>query len=89
MSSLLWTNLRGADLRGADLRGASLLMANLRGANLLEADLRGANLMLPQFNQDATLPDGEKWMPDTDMARFTDPDHPRFWQPKWARPKQP
>jgi len=47
--TLLYADLRGADLRGADLRGAKIQDANLQGAkiqdaNLWGADLRGANL---------------------------------------------
>jgi hypothetical protein len=26
------------------------------------------------------LPDGTRWTPDTDMERFTDPQHPAFWR---------
>jgi len=25
------------------------------------------------------------WTPDTDMQRYTDPDHPEFWEPEWAK----
>ena len=25
------------------------------------------------------LPDGSQWTPETDMARFTDPEHPDYW----------
>jgi hypothetical protein len=79
-------NLQGADLRlgklqdailaDADLRGADLCWANLQGASLYQANLQGAG-----FDEHTTLPDGTAWTPDTDMARFTDPDHPDFWQP--------
>jgi len=33
----------------------------------------------------AILPDGSKWTPDTDMTRYTDPNHPDFWQPDWVK----
>jgi len=91
----LYANLSGADLSLADLREAILILAdlsgaNLSGANLEEADLSGANLSEAKLRwaemyrtdlREAKLPDGTMWTPDTDMARFTDPDHPDFWQP--------
>jgi hypothetical protein len=83
----LWvTNLQEANLDTADLQGASLQKANLQGANLAGANLQGARLWQAElhatgFSRDTTLPDGTKWTPDTDMACFTDPDRPDFWQP--------
>jgi hypothetical protein len=68
-------NLQGALLTGANLQGACMWGANLQGASLLAANLQGA-----YFNKDTTLPDGTKWTPDTDMARFRDPNHPDSWR---------
>jgi hypothetical protein len=73
---LAWANLKGAYLEEADLQGAILV-----GADLQKANLREANLQRTEFNKGTTLPDGTKWTPDTDMARFTDPEHPDFWRP--------
>jgi len=25
------------------------------------------------------------WTPDTDMSRYTDPEHTDFWQPDWVK----
>ena len=25
------------------------------------------------------------WTPDTDMTRYTNPEHPDFWEPDWVR----
>ena len=72
---LMSTKLKNADLTGADLKGAILAGTNLEGAILVEANLQGA-----EFNKHTTLPDGKKWTPDTDMARFTDSKHPDFWR---------
>jgi hypothetical protein len=74
-AQLLGTNLRGAILYLVDLQEAWLSEADLQGADLTEADLQGAI-----FSEDTTLPDGTKWTPDTDMARFTDSTHPEFWR---------
>ena len=77
----LWgTVLQGAKLWDANLRDADLQTTVLQGAGLSNANLQGANLrgaVLPG----AQLPDGTKWTPETDMARFTDPTHPDFWDP--------
>lgn len=79
-------NLQGAKLEYADLRGAELVGANLQGAeldyaNLRGAELAGANLELARLAESTTLPDGARWRPGADLARFTDPEHPDFWQP--------
>lgn len=88
-SNLEWARLDGANLEGADLSeahlfqaylpGANLNRADLRKANLFRAYLRGANLEGTKFNENTTLPNGATWTPDTDMVRFTDPEHPDFW----------
>ena len=95
-ANLEWATLTGANLQGADLQGASLFDARLQGANLFGANLQGARLernlwdssvisldfsRKTDFKENTTLPDGQKWTPDTDMARFTDPDHSDFWRP--------
>ncbi|MBL8161318.1 MAG: pentapeptide repeat-containing protein [Anaerolineae bacterium] len=92
---LLGTNLQGtglvaanlqaallllADLQSADLRDVNLQAANLWGANLQRTNLWDANLQGTRFNESTYLPDGTYWIPDTDMARFTDPNHPNFWR---------
>jgi hypothetical protein len=86
-------NLQEADLEMADLEEARLLEANLQGANLAganlamanlsEANLAGASLRATGLDEDTTLPDDSRWTPDTDMARFTDSDHPDFWRSSW------
>jgi hypothetical protein len=89
-ANLTFANLQKADLQKADLgianlQNADLTEANLKGAllsgtNLEGAILRQANLEEVDYNPHVTLPDGTKWTPDTDMARFTDPDHSDFWR---------
>jgi uncharacterized protein YjbI with pentapeptide repeats len=79
-ASLTAAYLQEASLFGADLREASLSWAYLEGANLQGAKLQGANLEGTHFSEDTILPDRTKWTSDTDMARFTDPDHPDFWR---------
>lgn len=72
-------NLTGAWLDNADLKSACLLSVNLMDASLLYVDLSDAI-----YNMNTTLPDGTRWKPGTDMGRFTDPNHPQFWQPIWS-----
>jgi hypothetical protein len=56
------------------------LGANLESANLERANLQGADFFLATFSKETILPDDKKWTPETDMARFTDPEHPQFWR---------
>ena len=84
-ASLVGADLSGADLERAKLEGTDLEGANLQGANLTRADLEEANLLNADltgaiFTTRTTLPDGSRWTEDTDMARFTDPEHPDFWR---------
>jgi uncharacterized protein YhdP len=89
-ANLSTASLRGADMQKADLRMTNLRMTNLQGANLSlvilkRANLRGANLQGAimsdaKLDESTILPDGTKWIPGTDLARFTNPDHPNFWR---------
>ncbi len=83
------SNLQNADLRGADLQNVKMSGrrggVNLSGAGLKGAKLKGAKMELVQFSPETSLPDGSNWTPETDMTRFTDPNHPDFWEPKWAK----
>lgn len=80
-ANLKLASLGDAKLQGADLRGANLEWANLAGADLEGAYLQAADLWNTRFDETTILPNGSKWTPDTDMARFTDADHPDFWRP--------
>jgi uncharacterized protein YjbI with pentapeptide repeats len=95
-ADLSHANLQGANLSGANLEGADLSGANLQEARLRHVNLLGAGLDDAMFGENTTLPDAEEcqwdsqvvrlvcdshWTPDTDMARFTDPEHPDFWDP--------
>lgn len=89
---LIGANLQGTNLRLANLQDALLVDANLREADLTHADLRRANLLRADLHavdfhraslsEDTRLPDASMWTPDTDMTRFTDPDHPEFYESK-------
>ncbi len=87
---LRWANLKSADLRGANLEGAYLrganledaylYEANLESAYLYEANLKNAKLERTAFNEKTRLPDETYWTPETEMARFTNPDYHNFWR---------
>ena len=79
-ADLAYATLQGAVLNGAHLRGATLEAANLREAFLASADLEAAKL-----DESTILPDGTEWTPDTDLARFTECDHPESWHPGWVK----
>lgn len=74
-------SLQGANLTNADLRGLTLSRLNLddtiltgadlRGVSLLGVDLTGKDLTGATFDEATTLPDGNKWTPETDMTQFT------------------
>ncbi len=84
-------NLTGTNLSGANLTLANLTSAKLRGTDLSYADLSYADLSYADLSYAkltdmkliirTKLPDGKFWTPDTDMTRFTDPNHPDFWSP--------
>jgi uncharacterized protein YjbI with pentapeptide repeats len=95
-ANLQAAKLRGADLRGATLFEAKLYRVSfhdalldeadlrgthLEGASLVNASLRGAQLGDAIFDPLTTLPDGSAWSPEVELARFTQPSHPQFWQP--------
>ena len=81
-------DIRNADLELANLCGSELGFADLSDAILVNADLSNATMQNATFSPNTLLPDGSNWTPDTDMARFTDPNHPDFWQPDWVKPQQ-
>jgi hypothetical protein len=76
-AKLYRVNFHNACLNQADMSGA-----HLEGARMENADLAGANLSGAIFDEWTTLPDGTKWSVESDMARFTQKDHPQFWQPQ-------
>jgi len=84
-ANLVGANLSDTIFTGANLIGANLAGAYLSGANFSEAHLIGANLLGTDFNGvymvGAKLPDKTGWTDNTDMTRFTNPNHPDFWQP--------
>lgn len=87
-------NLKGANLRKANLRDTKLeyanlqyvrlYKANLQGADLKDAILQDADLRAVKFDKKTRMPDSKYWTPETDMTRYTDPNHPDFWQPDWV-----
>lgn len=91
----LWgANIESGDLGGADLQNINFWAANLRntrlwsdlrGTNLHAADISGAELSnyrfgSATFDETTKLPDGKNWSPETDMGRFTNPQHTDFWR---------
>ncbi len=82
-ANLYRANLSDANLYSANLSGAELWYADLSGAKLQAANLKGANLGGVHFDENTELPDGTNWTPETNMERFTDPEHPEFWRSSW------
>lgn len=100
-ANLRFANLRGAILNNVNLRDADLTGANLEGTDLTGANLQGVQLdrikidgqtipPLPNRDYLGEDEDGNSmylsgWTPETDMSRYTDPNHPDFWQPDWVK----
>lgn len=94
-ADLSGSNLQQANLRKANLQDANLCLTNLTQTILAEANLRGAQLEGAKFDAKTVLPDAvdtgvdehvydKYWTPDTDMTRYTNPEHLDFWQPDWV-----
>lgn len=95
-------NLENTNLVYARLQQANFSGANLQGVILRDASLRGAVIdEYTKFNEKTVLPDARSlkneerktifdkyWTPETDMSRYTDPNHPDFWQPDWVKEKK-
>lgn len=89
-------DLSGATLDVANLSGATLRDVNLSGVDLTQANLIGAKLLTCTFDEQTLLPDAiwhrngkvrtpeSYWTSQTDMERYTNPDHPDFWQSTWS-----
>ena len=92
-------NLENMVLGYANLKGANLAGANLKGVELgIKVSVLA---LITRFDEYTVLPDADTttkhkdsdgkwvydkhWTPQTDMTRYTDPDHPDFWQPDWAK----
>lgn len=81
--------LLGVTLDRTTLSDARLSKTNFRGAKFIgNVSLEGSDLteaiFSPNFHPKGTLllPDGTTWTEETDMGRFTDPDHPNYWREK-------
>ncbi|MBZ0300821.1 MAG: pentapeptide repeat-containing protein [Anaerolineae bacterium] len=91
-ASLKRANLQGANLTWANLQGASLWDANLQGASLGAASFDEKTILpdrklarLDHNNNPIYTPESYYQPSVTDMTRYTDPNHPDFWQPEWVK----
>lgn len=79
-------NLINVDLSESNLEDAQLAFANLKNVSLFQANLRGATgIKNTKFNETTLLPDARYWTPETDMTRYTNPDHPEFFEPDYLK----
>lgn len=79
-AKLYISELDDVNFQNAYLFNAKLQLATLKGTNFQGAELTRANFGDAEFDERTTLPDGNKWTPETDMRMFTDPTHPDFWR---------
>lgn len=87
---LTWADLEGANLANAALVRTFIREANLRNTNLSRANLTGADLIYSDltnalissetiFDETTRLPDGNYWNDGIDLSRFTNANHPQYW----------
>jgi uncharacterized protein YjbI with pentapeptide repeats len=98
-ANLTSANLTNANLQGANLYNTKLHSANLQGACLRGAVNLDLPSFTPLFNEKTVLPDAKRiddfnitetrydkyWTPGTDMTRYTNPEHPDYWEPDWVK----
>jgi uncharacterized protein YjbI with pentapeptide repeats len=101
-ANLTSANLTNANLQGASLYNTKFHSANLQGVCLRGAVNLHLPSFAPLFNERTVLPDAKRiddfssnetrydkyWTPGTDMTRYTNPEHPDFWEPEWAKRRQ-
>ncbi len=80
-----------ADMRmfRADFADAQLESVDFSDVDLYNTNFTGATLTNTTFDSNTILPDRTRWQPTTDMAQFTDRDHPDFWAGYIARANLP
>lgn len=93
-ANLQTAELNSVDARGANFHEAKFYRAacnrsgfqhadftgaHMEGAKLHNADLRGALFTRAFFDETTIMPDKQPWTAETDLRRFTDPDHPQFY----------
>ncbi len=85
-TTLRYTNFSGAFLWQVNLENANLYYTKLQGAALVLANLRGVkNIEDARFDENTVLPNSDTWYEGYDLAIFTDPSHPDFWEPDWIK----
>ncbi|MEO1286856.1 MAG: pentapeptide repeat-containing protein [Chloroflexota bacterium] len=82
-TSFKHAELVSSDLSYSDCSGSLFSTTNLSGSNLTASILRGCDLESTKldnvvYSENSVLPDGTRWTPDTDLAKFTDRNHPNF-----------
>jgi uncharacterized protein YjbI with pentapeptide repeats len=96
-SNLQTANLQKASLWMANLQGANLMGVNLRSVVEIEAAMFDEKTVLPDaqpiedesgnnlVDENGTNIYDKYWTPQTDMRRYTDPQHPDFWEPDYLK----
>lgn len=95
-ANLICSNLQQADLSGSNLQQANLDCVNLREAIGIQTAKYDEKTVLPDSVTIVDryglpkLENGEMiysgcWTLETDMTRYTNPEHPDFWEPEWVK----
>jgi uncharacterized protein YjbI with pentapeptide repeats len=87
-ATLVNINFTRVILWEAKLENAKFINTILEGADLEKANLCGTNAHEEnnfKCDENTILPDGNKWTSATEMKRYTNPEHPDFWEPDWVK----
>ena len=83
-AALIYVNLENTQLFQADLRGSTLDSSNLKGASFEPDGILRKYYSEAILDSTTILPDNSNYNPDhglEQLLRFTDPNHPEFWEP--------
>ena len=79
-------NFGGVDFTNADLKDAQFLDCVFDDKTILPD-----SGVLPHhygYSEESGFSSIKYWTPETDMTRYTNPEHPDFWQPDWVKEQE-
>jgi uncharacterized protein YjbI with pentapeptide repeats len=97
-ADLRFTKLDSVRFEGADLTGSRFCQAILSNVHFQDTDLARVDFTEASFKEvnfdnarwqpSSILPNGDNYDPTKgieQLERFTDPNHPDFWEPEWVK----
>lgn len=79
------TTFHGCRFEYCNFENIEFAHINMSDSELIGCFFRNANMsnIHPLNWKNTILPDGTIWTPDTDMEKFTNPEHPNFYVPEY------